>query len=141
MAVKCGSRVLLAKTCLECGEFKNAEHFYLTYTDGKRYWHSRCRKCLAVKTVENRQRVGRIKEQQEGSLEQAWHFGEEWTGQDLKTLEHMVREGFTNKEISEELGRTYYAVKTMRYQIKMSETHRVFKPSPGQWVIGFGSGS
>ena len=48
-----------------------------------------------------------------------------WTEEEVELLKHLVREGWTNKEISEVLGRSLQSIRTTKYRVGIKSPPQV----------------
>lgn len=110
--MKIGKRTLLAKTCYICGEFKMADQFPLVV---KCYRDSYCRKC------HNTAPQVQMREHQNATLDGAKKHRKPWTDEDMRQLEALFLEGLSGPAVAHALGRSMYAVYTMKNKL-MKET-------------------
>src|SRR4051794_3295840 len=117
-----GERILVAKTCWDCGLLRDAKHF--TKPKG-RTWNPHCGSCKARKyrqSVKAREvysvTVRSIeRKHQKESVGGATRSGTPYTEADIKYITKALKEGMTHYEIAEKLGRSFYSIKsaTTRY--------------------------
>lgn len=103
-----GKRTLLAKTCLICGELKDASQFAILQ---KYYRDSYCKCCHNLKA-----RPGMYNHQQE-ALKVAVKHRQLWTKEEIQRLEQMASEGFSGPQMALALNRSVYAVYTMKNKL------------------------
>lgn len=109
MKISIGSRTLLAKTCLICGELKDARNFGRV---SKIYYNSYCHKCKNETSA-----VPTTVRHQQRALEVAVRYGQPWTEAELDKLQEMAANGFTGPQMALALNRSVYAVYTMKNKI------------------------
>lgn len=102
----CGNRPLVAKTCRSCNELKMASEFnrYLRKGQVLEYYDSECRHCGYLRSNEC------LKRANDESLEKATRYRDNWTKDELATLQRLEGLDLSHREIAERLGRTISAV-------------------------------
>lgn len=112
--ISAGPRTVLARSCLECGEFLSRSAFNVSrgYTD------TTCSACRArnarrdpayrASAIESRMR--RFNRAQALTRDHATHHGEEWTSSQVEILERDI----SDEDAALLLGRTYSAVRERR---------------------------
>jgi hypothetical protein len=121
-----GDAILLARTCIKCGVFRDAGQ----YRDqrGQAGQVSTCRTCESRDSSRrNRQYVkARAKTLQDISLPKAENKQQEWTASNDEALSDKTRSNF---ELAIELKRTYYSVGARRSKIGVIKHDRKIDPN------------
>jgi len=102
----CGNRPLVAKTCRSCNELKAATEFKRRPRKGQvlEHYDSECKRCGHLRSNQS------LKRSNDESLEKATRYRENWTKDELATLQRLEGLGLSHREIAERLGRTISAV-------------------------------
>lgn len=102
----CGSRSLVAKTCRSCKELKLASEFKRRPRKGQvlEHYDSECKHCGFLRSNEC------LKRANDESLEKATRYRDNWTKDEIATLQRLEGLGLSHREIAERLGRTISAV-------------------------------
>lgn len=131
-SVRCGSRILLAKSCTKCHTFKQATDFP---KDPRGFWVAWCQACRyrSAKKI--------MKRENDASLEKATHHFESWSQDELDTAWRLTRLGLSNRQIGERLGRTTMAVQVMKSTTRVYDSEGVklcyYEPRMAQvFVVG-----
>lgn len=108
MEITIGPRILLAKTCLRCGLFKQAREYAKVAAD---YWNSYCHKCKNL--------MGRpgMRQHQERAQDVAVRHRQPWTDRDIERLLEMSERGLSGPQMALALNRTVYSVYTMKNKL------------------------
>lgn len=105
----CGQRVLLAKSCSNCGELKMASEFPI---QNGMYYHAWCNECRVPLVKETRRKISN------DSIIFASKSGQEWTSSEIEKLEKLTDARVPIKEIARQLGRSYNAVSNRKALLK-----------------------
>lgn len=102
----CGNRILIAKTCSSCNELKMASEFKRRPRKGQvqEHYDSECRHCGYLRSNQS------LKRANDESLEKATRYRDNWTKDEVATLQRLEGLGLSHREIAERLGRTISAV-------------------------------
>lgn len=103
---------MVAKSCRKCGELKDADQFCKVQ---KFYTDSWCRKC------KNTQALPVVKHHQQTTSEGAVKNRNPWTTEELDELSAMAAEGLTGAQMARKLGRSLYAVYTMKHKLEKEQ--------------------
>lgn len=113
MKLQIGQRTLLAKTCMRCGELKQASEFKLGRrgTSRKMYYNSECWPC-------HKARIQKVtKDANNKSLDVATSHYYEWTDSDLTEVAFLSQMGHSAAEIAAKLNRTVSAIYNARQRL------------------------
>lgn len=109
-----GMRTLVAKTCTQCGEFKDAKEFS---RNREVYWLSECRRCILARyTHSPRQRedIQRIQAEHQAETMTPDAVQGRWTRWSNAEIEVALNDAISPVEAAKRLGRTYRAVLSAR---------------------------
>ena len=117
--VMVGRKALLAKSCTECWEVKQASEF-TRMSSG--YYDPKCKPCHAheasVNTVNN----------QKESLANSNNHRQLWTNEDFKLLQKLMDEDASIQEMAVQLNRTVYAIYTVRTKYGIRKARETYTP-------------
>lgn len=137
--------VLLAKTCPGCGRLKAAKQFQaVKHRKGWHGWSPTCRMCRGAKRkdwlTENQKTYGPYLSQenndellQEITFAQASRRYDRYTSREIETLSDATKSDF---ELALELGRTFYAVRTIRSRLGIVQPKSQLDDG-SHWLIHF----
>ena len=114
-APSCGRRLLVAKTCPVCNEFKLADQFPKERGGHSRsmYWSPYCKACHGKASCRTARRTNAE------SMDKATHQGEEWSPAELDLLWELEGQGLSNRRIGERLGRSESSISVMKAKTRV----------------------
>lgn len=123
--------ILLAKTCILCGEFLSASKFSKASNSFRK--RNECNKCIRNNQSDStRQRVNASRQiWQKITKEEAYNNGAEWTSSDYELVADNNK---SNLELAIALGRSYSAISNARFKIGAT---RHANDNIGPWIINF----
>lgn len=123
--------ILLAKTCIKCGELRDASR-YASTKQGRSVRNECMSCCNARRDMDKVGKETRKKRDiwQQLSAENAQNHGMEWTSSELETISDNEKSNF---QLAMVLGRTYNAVCSARIRAAVNPR----KPEIGPWIIHF----
>jgi hypothetical protein len=109
-AITCGTRTLLAKSCITCGELKQASDYRMARGV---YYQSECRGCqhISAKRADKKANAR--------SQDYAVKFRDEWTERDLHELSQLTARKLPLAVVAKKLGRSLASINDakVRYQV------------------------
>jgi hypothetical protein len=134
-----GTRILLAKTCIDCGLLLGGSNFAPQPRDAG--WSLRCHSCRAKEKVPRSRRyipsrAERRRQLQALTVPHAKRYGGVWTSKEMQVLADGSQTNFAK---AMKLGRTYYAVNTAVGRYGFSSKPEPLPEQEGEWRVLFES--
>lgn len=135
-----GNAILVAKTCPKCGKLRGASCWRFRRRPSGIEWRTECNICANAGKQRSPEAVARQQARaralddavQQVTVEHADRSGEVYTSADMQVAADVERSDF---EVAITLGRTLYAVRSLRHKLQVKRPRR--KLDDSGWLIRF----